>query len=503
MQRNALLGIAFGLALVMGACGGGNDEKQQDAAPQQDVVQFDRNLTQDDAAPDGPVGNHTFETAKPIALDSTTYTDGTLTNPLTSKDYYKFDGTAGQRIAIATIAKGEQTDTFDPAYLDLVVTLYDSSQTAIATQDDPWPRSSNDPQLYVVLPSAGTYYVEVVECNLAYGSASCSPATDITVKTYQVAIFTVDTLGPPFPALEGVTDQDGTTANAIAVPFNSAATYDAGVGGNQYYRDVLGGGFQAASDIDVFNVKFPADYLILEPTYRATASFYLQVPGATSGNGSTANMKMWLVDANDSSGKYVAMLDQTNYGVDFSGTNGPAELSVPVTFNNQYYLYVQNGGTAGAHDFYYVVRDDDNYFGPFETADSTNNVLSTPETMATQQDADGSDWYGVSGNITAGDVDHYVFATNTGLTSVNVRCDAMRIGSGLRGFKASLLKTDGTAVSGGSATEVVGEDLFLQGVAVPSGVTQLILKVEATSTQDTNITSNHYRCQIHVFTPTA
>jgi hypothetical protein len=196
------------------------------------------------------------------------------------------------------------------------------------------------------------------------------------------------------------------------------------------------------------------------------------------------------------------MVDQANYGTDFQADNGPAEISVPVQLDHQYYLFVQNGTTAGARDFYYLLRDDDNYFGPIEAANATNDVLGTPETMATQQDADGSDWYGVSGNINAaGDVDHYSFATNTGLTHINVICSAQRIGSGLRGFKATLLKTDGTAVASGSVTEAANADMVIEQVAVPASTTSLILKVEATS-QDANVTSNNYRCQVHVFVPT-
>jgi hypothetical protein len=501
MLRNGLLSVIIGLAFVASACGSDNNSNpQQDASTQDDVMQFDR-APGEDAAPDGPVGNHTFETAKAIGIDATAYTNGTLTNPMTSKDFYKFEGTAGQRIAVATIAKGEQDDPFDNTYLDLVVTVYDSTKTAIATQDDPWPRTSNDPQLYTVLPSAGTYYVEVQECSQAYGSSVCSDPALITNKTYQVAIFTIDNLGPPTPALEGATDQDGTSGNAIALTFNSAGTVDAGIGGNQYYRHIIGGGLQSGSDIDVFSFTLPADSLIIDATYRPTVSFYLQVPGVTSGDGSTSNMKAWIVDSTDSS--IIASVDQANYGEDFAADNGPAEISVPVQLNHQYFLYVQNGGTAGARDFYYLMRDDDNYFGPIETANVTNDVLATPETMATQADADGSDWYGVSGNInTAGDVDHYSFALNSGLTHINVVCGAQRIGSGLRGFKATLMKTDGTPVASGSVTEVANTDMILKQIPVPASTTSLILKVEAAS-QDATVTSTNYRCQVHVFIPTA
>jgi hypothetical protein len=496
MLRTSLIGITLGLALGVAACGGGGGA-QHDAAAQDDVgLQSDSAVVPDDAAPDAPVG---FGSAKPITVDSTTYTSGTLPDPLQSRDYYTFNGTAGDRVFISTVAKGQQADPFNNAFLDLIVTLYDSTQTAIAHQDDPWPYTSNDPHLYAVLPSTGAYYITVEECNLANGPDSCSAAASITTKTYQIAVFTLANLAAPVPAVEGSTDQDGTTANAVAIPYTSARAMDGGVGGTLYQDDIIAGAFQAGTDVDVYAFKPPADYQH-ETGYRATATFFLQSTGVTNGDGSTARVRAWLVDALDTSGKRLAEVDQANYGDALSATNSPAAISVPITLDNQYYLFVENReGTTGAHDFYFIVRADDNYFGPAETADATNDALATAETMKGQHAADGSDWYGVNGDISiAGtDVDHYSVTVNAGLSLANVSCDAQRIGSGLRGFTFTLLKTDGTPISGGTMTEAVGTIPRLKDVSLPAGETTVILKVEATS-QDPNVTATNYRCQVHI-----
>src|SRR5205823_13153343 len=78
---------------------------------------------------------HSFANPFPIMVNDMNPTMGTLSDPVTSKDFYKFTGKAGEKVAISTTAK-TGTDRFDPTYLDLVVTLYDASQAQIARQDD-------------------------------------------------------------------------------------------------------------------------------------------------------------------------------------------------------------------------------------------------------------------------------------------------------------------------------------------------------------------------------
>src|SRR5262249_1616942 len=133
-------------------------------------------------------GNHSFATAADITVDDTNPTMGSLSDPTTSKDYYKFTGKKGEGMLIFVQAKTlASMDPFDPAVVDTVVTLYDSKQKQIAFQDDPWPRDSNDPTLFTVLPADDTYYVMVQDCN-AWMSGSCYDPMKITIFDYQLSV---------------------------------------------------------------------------------------------------------------------------------------------------------------------------------------------------------------------------------------------------------------------------------------------------------------------------
>ena len=513
MNRSVWVTIALGLAIATTGCSGGGSAAPQDANnPQFDVnpqpdVGTDVPIHPDGAMDAVGIDGGGFAVAMPITVGAN-YTNGTLADPNTSRDYYKFAGTAGQAILVATKAKiNSPTDPFDTTYVDLVVTIYDSTQTAIALQDDPWPHVSNDPQLYTVLPTAGDYYVTVEDCNSAF-SAHCFPVGGITHKDYSIAIFDVASLGQATPVVEGATDQDGTTANAIPIVFSASTGadvgtgVDAGTGGPTYVNDVIAGEFQTGTDIDVYSFTIPTNYGG-QPLYRSTAAFYLQIPGVAHGDGSTANMKVWIVDAANPT-THLAEIDQSNYG-DGTGDNCPAEINVPVTRGNQYYLYVQNGqGAAGARDFYFLVRTDDLvdlvrpdgiYLGPTEMADATNGDISTPEVLAPQA-KNTEVWYGVAGDIggAGSDVDYYSVAVPATGIKAKVLCQAQRIGSGLRGFKFTLMQTDGTEVTDGTATEKLSADLWLDR-SIPRGVNTLILKVEAAS-QDPNVSGTYYRCQV-------
>jgi hypothetical protein len=495
MHWSVLATIAAGLVLATTGCGGvGSTHPQPD-------VGTDVPIYPDGAIETARTDGGGFATATPITIGAT-YTNGTLADPINSRDYYKFTGTAGQAIVVATKAKiNSPSNPFDATYLDLVVTIYDSSQTTIALQDDPWPRISNDPHLFTVLPTAGDYYVTIEDCNSAF-IVGCASAGTITHKDYSIAIFNVESLGPQVPVVEGATDQDGTTANAIPIVFNASSSLDAGTGGTTCVDDVIAGGFQTGTDLDVYSFTIPTNYAG-EPLYRATAAFYLQIPGVAHGDGSTANMKVWIADAANPT-THLAEIDQSNFGYGASN-NCPAELNVPVTPGSQYFLYVQNGqGAAGARDFYFIVRSDDLvradgiYLGPKETADATNGDISTPEVLTPQTKTTGV-WYGVAGEIGGAgtDVDYYSVAVPTTVAGVNVLCEAQRLGSGLRGFKYTLMQPDGTTLTHGSASETPTTDLSLTGITIPTGISTLILKVEAAS-QDPNVSGTYYRCQVQL-----
>ena len=197
---------------------------------------------------------HSFDNPFPITVNDMTPTMGTLPDPTMSQDIYKFSGKAGEKIAIATTAK-TGTDPFDPTFLDLVVTLYDASQTQIAQQDDPWPRNSNDPELFTFLPSDGDYFVEVRECNAVFGTGSCAMASDITNKAYTLQIFDFGST-----ATNSVTDEVMETAAAHAdddtmTPNKLKYVKSSG----KYELSLIDGTFVDGTDVDVYSFTTPTD----------------------------------------------------------------------------------------------------------------------------------------------------------------------------------------------------------------------------------------------------
>lgn len=78
-------------------------------------------------------------------------------------DLYRFDGTAGQRIAMEIFAA-----RFGSA-LDARLTVYDAEGRILASCDD--VAGSADPRLEVTLPRSGVYYVGVIDANDQNGPA--------------------------------------------------------------------------------------------------------------------------------------------------------------------------------------------------------------------------------------------------------------------------------------------------------------------------------------------
>ena len=117
--------------------------------------------------------------AKPFA------TSGTIADPRTSRNAYSFTGTKGQALQI--VASTGAADPFDATALDLVITVYDPNQQLLATQDDPWPRTSKSPTLYTLLPATGTYFIRVENCYSFYVTG-CRNVNLITNKTYTIRV---------------------------------------------------------------------------------------------------------------------------------------------------------------------------------------------------------------------------------------------------------------------------------------------------------------------------
>ena len=408
---------------------------------------------------------------------------GKIDDPSKSACYYKLDGKKGDKLWILTTAK-TGTDAFDPTYVDTVVVLLDSTQTQIAYNDDPENGLTNDAEIFTMLPADGTYTLRVSDCNNAPGVHTCSPASGITTKDFSISLQTLD-----YPWAVGETaEPNDTQAGAAALPYLAAST------GKGYLPSIAYGFFEKPDDVDVFTINLPADTPV--PGGGRAAGEVSAFRWGTNGNGSTAPLgKMWIVDP----------ADATHHLAEFDATVGttPGSLYPPLKVNTPYYLYVSRGsGTAGNNEFYYVQHfaAGVNPLEEDESGGAKNDTVLTAAVLSTS--ASDANAYYIEGDLSpAADVDYFWAPIPTGLTdkTVSVSCGAQREGSGLRGLKATLFKSDGATLltADATGTETAADTVLLKQLALGSETTKVVLKLEATASHDANVTSSFYRCGVH------
>ncbi len=436
----------------------------------------------------GPAGaGHTFATAATIPLDSATNTHGTLVDVTTTKDYYTFQGTAGDRLVIVTNAQSLAAAGTDQATIaDTVVTLYDASMTQIAQNDDGWPRESTDSELFVILPATGTYYVTVGGCQSAF-TTGCGDAAAVTMRNYEVFVAHTNML---VAAEVNATATNATSATAAHV------AYAVPMGGmtGAYGTVNLDGTFATAGATQVFAFTPPADTMV-DATQRAHAEFWVQ-GNTTAGDGSTAGTHIWVTGADGTT--IVAEETSSNYSTGGSAGD-PPHLSVPVTLGQQYYLFVQSTATTSAPttDYYFITH----FVGTFyygtaerETTAGSNDTIATATALATPAMA-GAGTYFVDGDLaTATDEDWFNITLPAGTTQFELSCEGQRVGSGLVGLTASLATMDGTVLTGSTITETALDAAATAApVTIPAGTTHLFVHVHAASQSATN-TGSYYSC---------
>jgi len=431
-------------------------------------------------------GNNSFETAEDATLGM--QVTAQLDPPDTDEDFFKFMGKAGQRIVVQTDAKPDN-DPYADGYADLVITLFDDAKNQLAENDDPIPRNTQDSSLFTVLPKDGLYYLRVTEfCH--WSAAINQPPQDCPATAPPVTIFDysfqIDEMTSMlFPSLSVEAAEPNDTA-ATASPTVYAPNSNA-----DYWVPVMTGKFDADTDVDVYAVKVPPDATPVAPEENETLRFDV-FPNGETGNGSTAATgNVWITTAADSTAK-LAQIDATKLDKTFGMT-----LSPPLAFGTDYLLFVQHasGEVAGANPFYFVLHS---WGGgnPKETADLTNNVVATPEALTAAQLTGGTTGYFIAGKIdTVADVDHYTFDNDGSGPKMFVTCGGQRIGSGLRGLKATLFKADGiTPID--NATETADADLEIGAMGSLDTPTdaKFVVKIEATMANDATIAGTYYQC---------
>lgn len=425
-------------------------------------------------------GNDTIEQA--VVLDEKGLQD-TLEVPATDVDFFKFDGKAGEIWLVSASSHPEGTDS-DPGYIDTFIELYDASKKLIATNDDSYPRRNTDSEIITVLPATGTYYVKVQEwCTSATMiPAACDKAYFDDLVNLDYALNALVITPGPGTILEAAEPND---TQATAAPIKYSPAMMAG----SYYLTLLSGTLPMSSDSDWYSFTVPAN-LAVTSTTRAKTSFL--VPwGGTAGNGS--DVKVGKVDVIDQATMLVvASFDLSN---EPASPSDRADLSLPVTPGGNYLLKVNHGGAeADGQGKFYLVYETLGSGNPVETAEVLNSVPATAEVLTAS--VKGS--YFIEGDLAVGDTDYFKIASN-GEATVSIACASQRNGSGLRGFKATVYKADGTTpIAKGSATETGTKDLFIDHAALAANETDLVVKIETTLPADVTNTGKYYICGLHV-----
>ena len=422
---------------------------------------------------------HSFATATP--LDMSSPASGDL-SPTGAVDYYTFDGAAGDAIGVFIQAQGTAA-AFDATYVDTVVTLYDASKKQIAENNDAVPRRSGDSELWTILPADGTYYLRVEECWSWASNASsvCLGKADKDSTGYSVTVVTVD---PTTKANVMDAETGNDAASATALTYSKSST-------GSYYLDVLYGTYKDAADVDVFSFTVPADAVTVPAGERGVVSFWPLLAGTNADGSTTPIGKVYVTDT----------VDPTKHLAEISGTDfvssGTARLWPALDLTKPYLLWVEHpAGAAGSNDFYFVLNGQGTS-NPVETNEAANDVITTPEVPVDAPDMTGGHHYYIDGDLinAAADVDHWKVPVGTA-AQIAVSCAAQRGGSGVRGFTIDVIDP-ATMTKAGTVTETAMMDAYLPYAAVPSGATNLVVKLSATS-QDPVVTGAFYHCGIHL-----
>jgi len=425
-------------------------------------------------------GNDSIATAQPLDVDATSglqSIQSDLDPPDTDVDYWSFTGTAGP-IQVLTDAKPDN-DPFADGYPDLVVTIFDSAGNQIAQNDDPFPQFTQDPELFTILPSDGTYYIEVEEfCNFD-GSCTSDYINGLSSFAYALNIIPIDP--SQNSVMDEATEPNDTVDTATVMEYEPDTT-------NGGYFLSIGYGDLSTGDTDGIHFTIPADVPV-DPGSRAMARFVLPPPGQ-DGNGSSINPG--IVEVTDiATATVIARLD---LGTEDNSVQDRRYLEFPVTPGSEYLLTIDDGpATSGGDPFYFYLHSV--FSGnPLETGEPTNDLPATPETLT---QAAGVESFFVQGNLTVGDVDYFKVASIDNVVSVS--CGSASNGSGVTGLKVTAFKSDGITMlaAGSSVTEGPdeGSDALLQGLDATVD-SQIVVKVEKTG-QDATNTGDYYECGIH------
>ena len=402
-------------------------------------------------------------------------------------DFYKFTGTAGQAIQFVVFAQElvNPPKTFDPAYIDTIITLYNAQMEQIAFNDDPIPQTQNDSQLTTVLPTDGEYFLKINECWSNYDT--CAGTEDKQFTDYALAAFNLDP-----EDLGTVADVEGSET-----PIDYAVNTTAGSSG--YYATTVYGMFDTDTDVDVFPFTVPSDIVIASG--RTTAYVEATLTGSDA-NGATVPQGK-IRDRGCGRGRHASRPRSTARRWIRSRAS-PSACRWSSTTSTRCSWSIPRGAVGHepvlrAHP---VQRRLQRARGraPGRSPERHHRHRGTD---AHRHDTGGGHPYFVAGDLAGADaVDYFAFdVLGVAGDKMPATCSGQRIGSGLRGLKLSVVELDGTLVAGATATETADDNAHLVdgGVDFPD-VATLYLKVEKTS-QDPLVLGTYYQCGAGFITP--
>jgi len=395
-----------------------------------------------------------------------------LTDPANIGRYYKFTVDAPQFLVISTDAKPD-SDEFDPAYPDLVVTvLSEDGGTRFARNDDPSPRTTNDPFIGTYLPAAGTYCLEIAECNKVFGTENCADAEDIRNTEFSAIVYDPTLLEDVF--FQEV-EANNAVANATPVAFSKN---DAGTA---YSANIVAGVMGAASDADWFTFTVPNDLTIDGDRPVFSVDF---TGGGIDGDGSTLTTAgVQLFDATGTT-----LVASAPMNTDYS-------IGAPVVAGSTYAVKISlDAGVPGSNPFYFLSFA----IGTGNPLESEPNNGGADTDTLTSTTQDGITRWFTEGDLAPGDSDVFTITRPNGPTHIGFVCGGNAIGSGLVGLTGTL-KTQSDATIG-SDVDAAGEFASLNETAIPANTTTITLTVTATG-QSGSITGSYYRCGVYALTP--
>lgn len=418
-------------------------------------------------------GNDDFDTAEKISVGATI--DAFL-EPWSDQDFYVFQGAKGQAISFSI--KADEVP-FDVYTIDTALTLFDASKSRIAENDQPVPSTSDDAQLFTILPADGTYYLRVAECwAWSKDAAGCAKPKVKLSTAYTLRVVDLSVAAP------GVV-VDPEKGNDVAAA--TAVTYADVPAKGARPLSVLYGRFDAADDVDVYSFDVPADLAPVAPGARLVGTEWLLREGPAGDGASTPVGKVYITTQADPTTR-LAQID----GGDFGGYG--ARLWPPLDVGGHYYLFIEHPAAPLGENDFYIDLHGANSSRPVEQREIENDSAATPEPLVA---VDTGSFYieGDLGNA-ATDVDHFSFdVTGSAGKEVTAACISARAGSGLQAFEVDLL--DGATLSPLAVVkETAQTNAYTMAIPVPNGASTMILKLSAAG-QDSAVSGTFYRCGVH------